>query len=82
MNDFHRHLPRRDSGENVLPEAGFFDAVAKFARNAEMHIGGEKRGAHVGESIGDIRFGDLAESAQIAQGVSHAIGQIFKHERK
>ena len=63
----------------VLADALRLDALDEFAGDLEVDVGRKQGGPHLLQGLGHILFGELADSAQVAQGGGQFVGERFEH---
>jgi hypothetical protein len=68
-----------DGFQDILTDALGLDAFDELAGNLEMDVGGEQGGAHFLERLGHVFLGELADAAEVAQGVAQFFGERFEH---
>jgi len=69
MDDFDDLLPRLNAQQHFLAERLFPHLLDEVAGDLEIDVGFEQRHADFAQGIGDVALGDLAEAAQVAEGV-------------
>ncbi len=69
MDDLDDLLAGLDAGDDFGAERLGFDALDEIARDLEIHVGVEQGHAHFAQGIADVALGNLAEAAQVAEGV-------------
>ena len=79
VDDLDDLLARGDALEDLLAGALGLDPVDEVAGDLEIDVGGQERGPHLLEGVGDILFGQLPDAPQIAQRLAEPFGQRFEH---
>ena len=69
MDDFDDLLAGLDASDDFRAKGFGFDALDEIAGDLEIHVGFQQRHADFAERITRVGLGNLAEAAQIAEGV-------------
>jgi len=75
VDDLDDLLAGGDTLEDFLSVAGLLHAVDELARDLEVDICRQQRRAHLLEGVGHVFFGELADTAQVAQGRGEFVGE-------
>ena len=69
VDDFDDLLSGLDALDDFGADGLGFDALDEVAGDLEIHVGFQQRHADFAQGIADVGLGDLAEPAQIAEGI-------------
>ena len=69
VDDFDDLLARLDALDDFSADGLGLDALDEIAGDLEIHVGLQQRHADFAQGIADVRLGDFAEAAQVAEGV-------------
>jgi len=69
VDDLDDLLAGLDAGEDFRADGLGLDAFDEIARDLEIHVGVKQRHADFAQGIADIALGNLAETAQVFEGV-------------
>src|SRR5262249_26053733 len=79
VDDLDDLLAGRDALDDFLADALLLHAVDELARDLEMNVGGEERGAHLLERLRHVFLGKFADPAEVTQGVAEFFRERFEH---
>ncbi len=79
VDDFDDLLAGGDPLEDFLADALRLYALDEFARDLEMHVGGEEGGAHFLECVRHVFVGEFADASEIAERAAEFFGEGFEH---
>ena len=68
VDDLDDLLAGGDALQHLLAGALGLDALGELPGDLEVDVGGEERGAHLGEGRRHVLLGELADAPQVAQG--------------
>ena len=79
VEELNNLLAWRDLEQHFFAESLYLDCLDQITGNIEVHIRLQQREPDIAHGLGDVRFGDFAEAAQLLERAFEFVGQLGKH---